>query len=107
MLVHVLQCSEMLRELFLRRSKIDRSKIFPRYARPLYMATPLLGTFRCPCYPMDRAIIMICDMQYVIGRANALCDVNTLWAARMRYANALWTPPLSHAIGKASVTIAK
>ena len=57
------------------------------------MATPLLGTFRCPCYPMDRAIIMICDMQYVIGRANALCDVNTLWAARMRYANTLWATP--------------
>ena len=35
---------------------------------------------------MDRAIIMICDMQYVMGRANAICDANTLWAARMRYA---------------------
>ena len=68
---------------------------FFRATRGLYiiMATPLLGTFRCPCYPMDRAIIMICDMQYVIGRANALCDVNTLWAARMRYANTLWATP--------------
>ena len=37
-------------------------------------------------YPMDRAMIMICDMQYVMGRANAICDANTLRAARMRYA---------------------
>ena len=26
---------------------------------------------------------MICDMQYVMGRTNAICEV---WAARMRYA---------------------
>ena len=52
-------------------------------------------------YPMGRAIIMICDMQYVPGCANVICDMqirygphecdtqyaNTLWAARMRYAN--------------------
>ena len=49
MLVHVLQYSKMQRELFLRRWKIDRSKIFPRYARkknstaarPLYNIWPL------------------------------------------------------------------
>ena len=35
---------------------------------------------------MDRAIIMICDTQYVMGRANAIRDANTLWTARMRYA---------------------
>jgi len=35
MLVHVLQCREMLWELFLRRWKIDRSKIFLRYAWPV------------------------------------------------------------------------
>ena len=29
--------------------------------------------------------IMICDMQYVMGRVNAICDANTLWATRMRY----------------------
>ena len=39
---------------------------------------------------MDRAIVMICDMQYVVGRANAICDANTLWVARMQYANTLW-----------------
>jgi len=35
---------------------------------------------------MDRAIMMICDMQYVMGRAKAISDANTLWAARMQYA---------------------
>jgi len=40
-------------------------------------------------YPTDRVIIMIYDTQYVMGRANAICDANTLWAARMRYANTL------------------
>ena len=37
---------------------------------------------------MDRAIIIICDIQNVIGRANAICDANMLWVARMRYARA-------------------
>jgi len=35
---------------------------------------------------MDGAIMMICDMQKVMGRANAKYDANTLWVARMRYA---------------------
>jgi len=34
---------------------------------------------------MDHAIIMICDVQYVLGHANAICNVNTLWAAQIRY----------------------
>jgi len=35
---------------------------------------------------MDSATIMICNMQYVMGSANAICNANMLWAARMRYA---------------------
>jgi len=56
---------------------------------------------------MDRAIIMVRDMQYVMGRANAKCDANTLWAARMRYAecdtrcaNKLWAARMRYAICK-------
>ena len=60
---------------------------------------------------MDRAIIMICYTQYVMGRANAICDMrirygprecdkryaNTLWAD-MRYANTLWAARMRYAI---------
>jgi len=52
-------------------------------------------------HPMDSAIIMICGMQCVVGRA--MCDANTLWAARMRYAicdmrYALWAARKRYAI---------
>jgi len=51
MLVHVLQCSEMLRELFLRMWKIDRSKIFPRYARKKN-SRPLRGLYIWPLHSL-------------------------------------------------------
>ena len=50
---------------------------------------------------MDRAIIMICDMQYVMGRANAICDMRKRYGQRkcdMRYANTLRTARMRYAI---------
>ena len=47
---------------------------------------------RNPTYPTDRAIITICDMQYVMGRANAIFDMRIRYGPReydMRYANRL------------------
>ena len=64
MLVHVLQRSEMLRELFLRRWKIDRSKNFPRYARKINYR-PLRGLYIWPLHsrgPSD-ALAVYCNSQ--------------------------------------------
>ena len=37
-------------------------------------------------YPMDRVIMMICDMQYVMGHANAVRDANTFGTHECEYA---------------------
>ena len=46
---------------------------------------------------MDRVIIMICNMQYVMGRVNAMYNANTLRAVRMQYAIC------EYAMGRANV----
>jgi len=48
---------------------------------------------------MERAIIMICNMQYVMGHVNAICDTNAICEYAMGCANAI----CEYAMGRANV----